>query len=56
MTSHSSSLGDNDIDEDDLIAEQLAAYKASRDIALQKAELHPVLKAARDGNIEKVSK
>ena len=47
-------LGDEDEEDETLIAEELAAYKASRAVALQKAELDPVLEAARAGDDEKV--
>mgnify|MGYP000046817397 CR=1 FL=1 len=43
-------IGDDDEDDENLIAEELAAFKASRAIALQKAQLDPVLEAARAGN------
>jgi hypothetical protein len=51
---NSSQLGDDEVDEQELIAEQLAAFKASRAVALERAKLHPVLEAARTGATEQV--
>ena len=48
-------LGDDDIEDEHLIEEELKAYKASRAAALQQAKLHPVLEAARQGNDKQVS-
>ena len=48
-------LGDDDVEDEHLIEEELKAYKASRAAALQQAKLHPVLEAARQGNDKEVS-
>ena len=53
-TSSRGQLGDDDEEDEALIAEELAAYKASRAKALADAELDPVLEAAREGDIETV--
>ncbi len=47
-------IGGGGEDDENLIAEELAAYHASRKAALAKAELDPVLEAARAGDAEKV--